>query len=76
MSATIDATNTQKPRKIQDLEMFAWSHCAMMAKVRDNPFDSASDLSTNDRNFVLDIIFLFENPVDSPGCYSKLLRPA
>jgi hypothetical protein len=46
----------------------------MMTKIRHNYFESEGDLSTDDRNFVLDITILFENAVHTLGRYGKLLR--
>ena len=46
----------------------------MMTKIRHNYFESEQDLSTEDRNFVLDITILFENAVNTLGRYGRLLR--
>ena len=72
--AAIDAFNTQESGEIDTLEMLTQDRSAMMTKIRHNYFESEKDLSTDDRNFVLDITILFENAVHTLGRYGKLLR--
>jgi phosphate:Na+ symporter len=72
----IDAFDTQEAGEIDTLEMLTQDRSAMMTKIRHNYFESEADLSTDDRNFVLDITILFENAVHTLGRYGKLLRPA
>jgi phosphate:Na+ symporter len=71
----IDAFDTQEAGEIDTLEMLTQDRSAMMTKIRHNYFESEGDLSTDDRNFVLDITILFENAVHTLGRYGKLLRP-
>jgi phosphate:Na+ symporter len=70
----IDAFDTQETGEIDTLEMLTQDRSAMMTKIRHNYFESEGDLSTDDRNFVLDITILFENAVHTLGRYGKLLR--
>jgi hypothetical protein len=70
----IDAFDTQEAGEIDTLEMLTQDRSAMMTKIRHNYFESEGDLSTDDRNFVLDITILFENAVHTLGRYGKLLR--
>jgi len=70
----IDAFDTQEVGEIDTLEMLTQDRSAMMTKIRHNYFESEGDLSTDDRNFVLDITILFENAVHTLGRYGKLLR--
>jgi phosphate:Na+ symporter len=72
----IDAFDTQEAGEIDTLEMLTQDRSAMMTKIRHNYFESEGDLSTDDRNFVLDITILFENAVHTLGRYGRLLRPA
>ena len=70
----IDAFDTQDAGEIDTLEMLTQDRSTMMTKIRHNYFESEQDLSTEDRNFVLDITILFENAVHTLGRYGKLLR--
>jgi phosphate:Na+ symporter len=70
----IDAFDTQETGEIDTLEMLTQDRSAMMTKIRHSYFESEGDLSTDDRNFVLDITILFENAVHTLGRYGKLLR--
>jgi phosphate:Na+ symporter len=70
----IDANDTQDAGEIDTLEMLTQDRSAMMTKIRHNYFESEQDLSTKDRNFVLDITILFENAVHTLGRYGQLLR--
>jgi len=70
----IDALDTKDAGEIDTLEMLTQDRSAMMTKIRHNYFESQQDLSTKDRNFVLDITILFENAVHTLGRYGQLLR--
>jgi len=70
----IDAFGTRDVSDIDTLDMLTEDRSAMMTKIRHNYFESEKDLSTSDRNFVLDTTILFENAVHTLGRYSKLLR--
>ena len=72
----IDAIGSRDSDEIDTLEMLTQDRSAMMTKIRHNYFESEQDLSTNDRNFVLDITILFENAVHTLGRYGRLLRTA
>ena len=70
----IDAIESMDVGEIETLEMLTQDRSAMMTKIRHNYFESEKDLSTEDRNFVLDITILFENAVHTLGRYGHLLR--
>jgi phosphate:Na+ symporter len=70
----IDAIESMDSGEIETLEMLTQDRSAMMTKIRHNYFESEKDLSTQDRNFVLDITILFENAVHTLGRYGHLLR--
>ena len=70
----IDAFDTQDAGEIDTLEMLTQDRSTMMTKIRHNYFESEQDLSTEDRNFVLDITILFENAVHTLGRYGRLLK--
>jgi len=70
----IDAFGTRDVNDIDTLDMLTEDRSAMMTKIRHNYFESEKDLSTKDRNFVLDTTILFENAVHTLGRYSRLLR--
>jgi phosphate:Na+ symporter len=70
----IDAVGSKESGEIETLEMLTQDRSAMMTKIRHNYFESEKDLSTHDRNFVLDITILFENAVHTLGRYGHLLR--
>ena len=72
----IDAIESMDSGEIETLEMLTQDRSAMMTKIRHNYFESEKDLSTHDRNFVLDITILFENAVHTLGRYGQLLRAA
>ncbi len=72
----IDAIESQDAAEIDTLEMLTQDRSAMMTKIRHNYFESEQELSTKDRNFVLDITILFENAVHTLGRYGNLLRAA
>ena len=74
--ASIDTFDSQVAGETHTLETLARDRSAMMAKVRDSSLASASGRSTDDRNFVLDIIFLVGDAVHGPGRRGKLPRPA
>jgi phosphate:Na+ symporter len=70
----IDAIESMDAGEIETLEMLTQDRSAMMTKIRHNYFESEKDLSTEDRNFVLDVTILFENAVHTLGRYGHLLR--
>jgi len=70
----IDAIESKDSGEIETLEMLTQDRSAMMTKIRHNYFASEKELSTKDRNFVLDITILFENAVHTLGRYGHLLR--
>ena len=70
----IDAIESKDSGEIETLEMLTQDRSAMMTKIRHNYFESEQDLSTGDRNFVLDITILFENAVHTLARYGHLLR--
>ena len=70
----IDAIESKDSGEIETLEMLTQDRSAMMTKIRHNYFESEKDLSTGDRNFVLDITILFENAVHTLARYGHLLR--
>ncbi len=72
----IDAIESQDASEIETLEMLTQDRSAMMTRIRHNYFESEQELSTKDRNFVLDITILFENAVHTLGRYGHLLRIA
>ena len=72
----IDAIESKDSGEIETLEMLTQDRSAMMTKIRHNYFASEKELSTKDRNFVLDITILFENAVHTLGRYGHLLRAA
>jgi phosphate:Na+ symporter len=74
--AAIDAIESQDASEIETLEMLTQDRSAMMTRIRHNYFESEQELSTKDRNFVLDITILFENAVHTLGRYGHLLRIA
>lgn len=73
MSA-IDAFDSQESADIDTLDMLTQDRSAMMTKIRHHYFESEQELSTEDRNFVLDITILFENAVHTLGRCGSLLR--
>jgi len=70
----IDAIESKDSDEIETLEMLTQDRSAMMTKIRHNYFESEKDLSSKDRNFVLDVTVLFENAVHTLGRYGHLLR--
>ena len=70
----IDAFGSQESGEVETLEMLTQDRTAMMTKIRHHYFESEQDLSTKDRNFVLDITILFENAVHTLGRCSVLLK--
>ena len=70
----IDAIESQDASEIETLEMLTQDRSAMMTRIRHNYFESEQELSTKDRNFVLDITILLENAVHTLGRYGHLLR--
>lgn len=72
----IDAIESKDSAEIEMLEMLTQDRSEMMTKIRHNYFESEQELSTNDRNFVLDITILFENAVHTLARYGHLLKTA
>jgi phosphate:Na+ symporter len=70
----IDAIESKDSGEIETLEMLTQDRSSMMTKIRHNYFESEKGLSTQDRNYVLDITILFENAVHTLGRYGQLLR--
>lgn len=70
----IDAINSREEGEIDTLEILTQDRSALMTKMRHNYFNSESELSDADRNFVLDVTILFENVVQILGRYGVLLK--
>lgn len=70
----IDAIETREAGEIDTLEMLTQDRSVMMAKIRNDYFESHEQLSSRDRDFVLDVTFLFENAVHTLNRYTHLLR--
>jgi len=74
MLTAIDAINSQEEGEIDTLEILTQDRSSLMTKMRHNYFNSESQLSDADRNFVLDVTILFENVVQILARYGVLLK--
>jgi len=74
MLTAIDAINSREEGEIDTLEILTQDRSALMTKMRHNYFNSESELSDADRNFVLDVTILFENVVQILARYGVLLK--
>jgi len=72
----IDAFRSRSDDDIETLELLTEDRSEMMTRIRHNYFESEKELSTRDRNFILDTTILFENAVHALGRCSRLLRQA
>ena len=74
MLTAIDAISSREEGEIDTLEILTQDRSALMTKMRHNYFNSESELSDADRNFVLDVTILFENVVQILARYGVLLK--
>ena len=74
MLTAIDAISSREDGEIDTLEILTQDRSALMTKMRHNYFNSESELSDADRNFVLDVTILFENVVQILARYGVLLK--
>ena len=74
MLTAIDAIQGQDEGEISTLEKLTENRSKLMTKIRHSYLDSEKELSEGDRNFVLDVIILFENVVQTLAQYCVLLK--
>ena len=70
----IDAIESQTESEIDTLAMLTHDRAEMMTRFRRSYFNSEQELSTEDRNFILDITILFENAIQTLARYGSVLK--
>jgi len=70
----IDAIESQTESEIDTLAMFTQDRAEMMTRFRRSYFNSEQELSTEERNFILDITILFENAIQTLARYGSVLK--
>jgi phosphate:Na+ symporter len=74
MLTAIEAIESGDDAEIETLALLTQDKAELMAKLRHDYFDSETDLSQEERSFILDVTILFENAVQTLARYGVLLK--